>query len=760
MDASSVFTHFARIAHGIGASVLYAVVFYVAGFVLLLGSRDRRVSGVAPAFLGAALYVVLCGVGVEKGIPVSRLALVFAAAAMLAGVAAHRAIRILISNPSWRRTAAESFLGFAGLYVVAYLFTMPPAAPNQLPVAWSGDADLMTYVRYTRYFLHLGPSNLAEFSYFNDVYRQVPGVFHLLGAFSLFFNQDPLSAAMPAQFALTAFTGAIAAAISRSSFGLSFRASVAIGCIFIIGPFFRYVAAGYSLSTLMTMPVLLWLLWITVEERSGRTVDAALARQFGAAYVLLLLINPFVFVAGFCLQMAAIVLRLLADLQAREIAPLPRSAFARAARTFTTGAILFAVLTAGFWSRMQPPFESIVPAAEQGAADRELRMISPQAILALPGAGSRAIQVSPESPKLALAAFGGITASLLIIYFWWFRLRTTPAQAAFAGVLASAIVVYCGYFSTVGPSYQQWKFASYLLLPLSFVPLAVVAQALSSVMVRERFALSSNDRRLAAAFPVILAIAMIAGNVAAHAAFDPSLRRLPIALRAIREIDELRTFREITVRMSDVPDSLPTSLALYYLPQKKVHVVSTKFDPSVPLSLETVSRQRPLLMQNFGCSGVGHDATQSIQGVGCLLFAPPSMQFGTTYPFNRTFLFLTYEGMTARGADGRWNSRQTVPLRVSIDPERTRVDGPAYLNLLVKPKEGSTPQRLTFRWGSDQRGEASIASEEWISLTVRSADWTGNRLWRLTALIDIPPGASLLFSELSLTETPRGQLIK
>ena len=752
--------HAVRIAHGIGASVLYAGVFYIAGFVILLGSLDRRVAGVAPAFLGAALYVGLCWVGVEKGIPVLRVALVYVVGAVLVGAAAHRRIRTLISNPSWRRTTAESFAGFAGLYVVAYLFTMPPAASNQLPVAWTGDADLMLYVRYARYFLHLGPSNLAEFSYFDDVYQQVPGVFHLLGAFSLFFNQDPLSAAMPAQFALTAFTGALAAAISRSSFGLSFRASVVIGCIFVIGPFFRYVAAGYSLSTLMAMPVLLWLLWITVEERTGRTVDAALARQFSAAYVLLLLINPFLFVAGFCLQMVAILLRLLAELQARDTMPLARVGLARATRTFVTGAVLFAVLIAGSWSRLQSLSEPIASPVEQGAAARPLRLISAQAIFALPGAGSRAIQVAADSQRWAFAAFGGVAASLMLAYFWWFRRGTTPAQAAFAGLLASAVILYCAYFSSVGPSYQQWKFASYVLLPLSFVPLAAAAQALSAMMVRARFAQSSDDGRLLAAFPVFLAIAMIAGNVAAHAAFDPSLRHLPGALRAIREIDELPGFREMTVRMSDVPDSLPTSVALYYLPHKKVHVVSTKFEPSVPLALETVSRQRPLLMQNFGCSGVGHDATQSIQGVGCLLFAPPSMQLGATYPFNRTFLFMTYEGMTARGSDGRWNSRQTVPLRVSIDPERTRVDRPGYLNLLVKPKEGSSPQRLTFRWGSDQRGEISVANEEWISLTVRSADWTGNRLCRLTAMIDVPQGASLLFREVSLTETPRGQLLK
>ena len=45
----------------------------------------------------------------------------------------------------------------------------------------------------------------------------------------------------------------------------------------------------------------------------------------------------------------------------------------------------------------------------------------------------------------------------------------------------------------------------------------------------------------------------------------------------------------------------------------------------------------------------------TIDGVGCLMMAPPTLQLGQSYPFNRDFLFITFGGMSARESGGRWN---------------------------------------------------------------------------------------------------------
>ena len=117
------------------------------------------------------------------------------------------------------------------------------------------------------------------------------------------------------------------------------RVAFAIACIFVSGPFFRYVASNYFLSTLMAMPVLLYLVWTTVQERADRMLDASLAVRFGAV-----LRPAAVHLSRFCssraigLQVAAICLRLLAELQRRASKPAAAASLVSASRTLLTAA--------------------------------------------------------------------------------------------------------------------------------------------------------------------------------------------------------------------------------------------------------------------------------------------------------------------------------------------------------------------------------------------------------------------------------------
>ena len=145
--------HIVRIAHGIGASVICAVVFYIGGIAFC---RDRTA-----AHSGHCTRIdwcsAVCGhvlVRRDRGI----LGLAGCAdlrrcraAARSSGASQDR--QPDLADPAFRKEVRQSFTVFALLYVLAYLFTLPPATADQLPVAWTGNLDLMTYARYTRYFL-------------------------------------------------------------------------------------------------------------------------------------------------------------------------------------------------------------------------------------------------------------------------------------------------------------------------------------------------------------------------------------------------------------------------------------------------------------------------------------------------------------------------------------------------------------------------------------------------------------------------------
>ena len=118
--------------------------------------------------------------------------------------------------------------------------------------------------------------------------------------------------------------------------------------------------------------------------------------------------------------------------------------------------------------------------------------------------------------------------------------------------------------------------------------------------------------------------------------------------------------------------------------------------------------------------------------------------------------------MSDREAGGRWNAGRTLTLRLLGDPERTRLDRNLHVNLFVNPylPLDVQAQRLAFKWGSNRTAETPIADEGWISLPISPGDWTGNRVWALRISIRLPDRRTMLFHDLSVSESPRGRLVQ
>lgn len=275
----------------------------------------------------------------------------------------------------------------------------------------------------------------------------------------------------------------------------------------------------------------------------------------------------------------------------------------------------------------------------------------------------------------------------------------------------------------------------------------------------ERENVPSVDRRLTGALVIYVGVGVVIGNIAVHLVRTPAgfwrtaawaeMARLPVS-----------TFGGLTLKVADEPDNLSTALALYYLPGKKADVFGRGVSLE-QLPFESVSKQQPMFIQNFSCDGVGHPDTLSVRGVGCVLMAPPGMVVGTSYPFNRTFLFLTFDRMTIREPGGRWNTRPTLNLRVTADPQQASLTKDVFMNLLVHPflPPDVKPQTLTLTWGSGHIGTVVAKDRMWFSFPVQSGDWQGNRLWALPIRIDFSTDRTILFQEIALTETPKGEVV-
>ena len=643
-------THVLNVAHGIGAGVACAACFYLAGLVLTPRRWDELLRGTVLPILGAALYVLLCWIAISaQHIPLTTVAYVFVGGVLALSVLRIRRVVASVRAASTSRTLRSGMLVFVLFYILVYLMTRPPASDIFLPPAWSGSPDLLTHVRYAKHLLNFGSPDLDAASF---DYLRSPAVSHLLAGFSLAFNQDPLSAAMPAQFALVALIAVAVVGVCRSVFALPMLTAIAVACIFVTNPYFRHVASTYQLPVLTTVPLLLFLLWFMIRARSSPVVAGPLVATLASAYVLLF---------------------------------------------FTDTLTLFAALT--LQAALFPVF-----------------MASGQRVRGL-------VLSSVMSASIVVVAFGD-------------RVRWS-----FDSFQASNVLIAT-------------------MMTLGIVLLASVASIVRRDDILGRFARTPTDRRLAVSAISYSAMALIAGNVAVHAVREPVPLRMPGSWRGIEQLQNLH-FGELTLKIDYDPRGLLTAVTRYFLPDKKLHVIAPRVRVR-DLPFETISRQSPMLIQNFGCEGVGHAAVTTIPHVGCFVFAPPALELDRAYPFNRTFLSLGVDGMTDREAGGRWNIGRRLSLRLAVDPEQTGVGRDLYVNFFVTPflPPAVKPPRLIFIWGSNRTGEAAIATQGWVSVPISASDWSGNRIWRLPISIAFPDGRTILFHDLSVSEKPRGPVVQ
>lgn len=798
MTAAALLAHAISIGYGIGASLACLACFQAAG-VAVLPRRWRESPGGSAtlAVVGAALYTLACWIGIFVGVPITWTAIGFAAGAVglgglrlalraalrrgTAAVAARRRQRALMAAAGARVWWVVSFVL---LYALAYVFTMPSVDGEFLAPAWTGNVDLMTYALYTRHLLHLGTSNLDGFLYLNFVYLQTPGLFALLGGLAQLFGQDPLSATMPAMFACSALVGVVAADIARRVFRLPRPVALAIAAALISGPFYRYIAGAYFLSTVMALPVLLCLLKWTVSGRVDRALAPTTIVRFGSAYLLLLLIYPFLLLMGVVAQGAAI--GLMALERSRAGAGAWREALRRATRT--TAAILVPLVPLAFlirqpadpnrfadaplMSRLEWTVDTARSLSAKGVAGWPLDLISPLAVFGWPDTirGKFHI-VDPGLQVWALGAFGGIALALAFAYFGRLRMQTTLAQRTWVGLAGGSLLLYCAYYLQAGASYQQWKFASYTALPLSFIVMAAAfhlwllasAQTGSMTNAVARFpGLALAAPRLLRGLPLVAALGLVAGNLVVHARQDPELMRIPAHYRNLAIVNAL-PFRDLTVQMADDAYGLASRLAVYFMQDKRVYVISPYFGPSVPLQLGSVTREHPLLIQDYGCEGVGHSDTFTVPQIGCLLYAPPSLALGESYPFNRSFLFVDFEGLGPREAEGRWNRGDRARLALLADERRVRLDGELCVSLRVSHRgEGPGRQRVLLTWGDGRRGEATLDRGGWLSLPVRAADWVGSGHRTLPVSLEMPEAneRTVLFEDVSVGAAPLGRIVR
>ncbi len=264
--------HLPGFSYGLAAGVFSLAVFYVAGLLLTPPRWQGSMRWPDSLIVGLVFYVVLCWAAVSaRNLPLKYIALAAAAIMWLLASTRSRWLQNVVAVRG-RSPRARAWMGeFVFFYTFAYVLTPPAAGAAVLPLGPGDNINLVTYARYARQLLDFGTANidLAAFQYLHS-----PAGMYLLAGQSLIYGRDPLQAAMPTLFLYTAIFGMIAAETARTAFGLSRPASIAIACIAVCGPLFRWVLGTYGLAEIVSASVLLYVLRVLVGMAVNRTVTA------------------------------------------------------------------------------------------------------------------------------------------------------------------------------------------------------------------------------------------------------------------------------------------------------------------------------------------------------------------------------------------------------------------------------------------------------------------------------------------------------
>ncbi len=199
-------------------------------------------------------------------------------------------------------------------------------------------------------------------------------------------------------------------------------------------------------------------------------------RYTGAHYVLLLLVYPVLLAIALAAQAGIVAVGAASSLISRARGA-AKSEPPRAGLKEAVAALLGVVLmVAAAPQHVVTGVQTLRFLSQAGVAGWPLDFISPLALVGFPGAVN-ALEIRNVSDAQFVTAFFGVLLAFLVgAYFWWFRAATTRAEREWVGLGVGSFVVYWIAFLVLGRSYQQWRLASYLPLPLSFALVAATVR--------------------------------------------------------------------------------------------------------------------------------------------------------------------------------------------------------------------------------------------------------------------------------------------
>lgn len=763
--------HLSNITVGVSAGMAIVFFLYVLGVVSFPSTRINNTKETYQAVaIGAAIATLWCWYGIKLNYPLLPALLVLFWLTVI--LAAFRIVRSGINSlfsSGFVKGSVQLLVLYSFFYALIYSFFPMGPWSEYLPLARMGNNDIFNYINYASYLQRLGESNIPGYSFIDNamlIYEVCPAVYYALAGMAKFFGDETLWSAMPTLFGVVALIACVFVHFSRWVFGISKPLAVGISAVLISGSFFRYIVGNYFLSQLIALLVVLLLLAKTSEwlASSGSIKKTSMVLTFAPYHILLFFTYPPIFVIGLGLQLSYVFLFSLFSVSHQQGVKLLIRALIKMMLpwlTITLICVAIACLVDPFRAFKILKFMFLL--AKPGVAGWPLPMVSPIAILGFPGP----FTINHQAAQLPVAVL--FIATIVITgFFSLFHVKATNFARALFALAVLNFAAYFMFWLYSGPTYQQWKLASYLLFPISFVALIPFAIVVQKVCQQYMSLNSAQTEKFAL---LLLCFIFVMGNRVYSRYWWPPIDRPALSYSNLRVLDAMGGWNEAYIQMNGFSN---TFMPVYFVRNKKLHLLSRSYYPDTKLDASDISTKKPLFIEGESCSlDAGHIP---IEGVGCLLLVPPSFEPGSTYVFSKNILGLEALGLSGIEPWGRWSDGNFVDIQLVLNPKDWGARETGYINLEVRPLLSGkiTSQDISISWGKGRSVRTSVQNAVWISLPYGEEDWQVGQLNKLQLKFDLPGATApkdidpnsgdtrklaLGFLTISLSEKPMGPIL-
>ena len=593
-------------------------VFALTGFVLIPNGLARRyqLDGFDFVVIGMTLYVLGCWAAITHDhsiTPIIQLLLIGAPVALAVrgcrwGAQGkrviHRAITQLVS-------VAKPILLFNCFAIIMYLLHYYRLRPDKLPFVFSGNLDLVQYSNAAMWLRAVGGNlhgNIPDYDFEAFATHDVFGAISLVSLFQFLPRTNVYDFAIPAML----FTGAgCALAIFdclRRIFFIGRPGAFFVALLSLANPLNFYIVYNFFFSQMIATLAVVLLIYRTLRRsREG----ASIWKQIIAAlpfYILQLFCYP----PGllFTLVLHGVVLTAL-DVLRTDKGKLLRSvtslkAFASPVQVLGSMILAIGVSTAAFPGRTGIVWDKLAVFAAPGVAGWPLPLVSPFVLLGIGGIG---LGIETRAPLLFSACYAVLLPILLAAPFLLhFRDGTVPPkwQAAFAAEVAftAMFLGYVVYYLIVGPSYQQWKAASYGAVAFCWIALAQMI--LASAHIGDRVL---AYRHFGSRFLLIVFLVLFALDIKSNGKFSGI--QIPAGIASISAIDSMQIDRlALDLDRDYYADQ---TIAPGFIKRPALYMAWGLAYPRTLPDDYRPSRQFPLLTRGTNCGGPNEEGIEALR---------------------------------------------------------------------------------------------------------------------------------------------------